>query len=207
MLACARALARAAVERLEQIIADLELRTGEKREAATAFATHQPNPRLVTLLAKQLGSAVDKFPAVARKFGNLGSSTCGTALALALENQRASQSGQPAQVLLDCLLPDPPDPSAPAAPGAAPQPLSVWLDADSLAQALQPALAQVVACAQLCVQRSGLDAVDEVYLTGGSSALRPLVDALQQAMPQAKLVPGNRFGGVAAGLAVTGWSR
>lgn len=117
-----------------------------------------------------------------------------------------SQSGQPAQVLLDCLLPDPPNPSAPAAPGAAPQPLSAWMDADSLAQALQPALAQVVACAQLCVQRSGLDAVDEVYLTGGSSALRPLVDALQQAMPQAKLVPGNRFGGVAAGLAVTGWN-
>ena len=100
------ALARAAVERLEQIIADLELRTGEKREAATAFATHQPNPRLVTLLAKQLGSAVDKFPAVARKFGNLGSSTCGTALALALENQRASQSGQPAgPIFLASLAP------------------------------------------------------------------------------------------------------
>ena len=109
-----------------------------------------------------------------------------------------SQSGQPAQVSLDYLLPDPP------VPGVAAQALSAWVDADTMAHALQPALEQVVACAQLCVQRSGLDRVDEVYLTGGSSALRPLVDALQQAMPGAKLVAGNRFGGVAAGLAVTG---
>jgi hypothetical chaperone protein len=46
--------------------------------------------------------------------------------------------------------------------------------------------------------------VDAVYLTGGSSALRPLMDALRAAMPQATLVEGNRFGGVAAGLAVAG---
>ena len=39
-----------------------------------------------------------------------------------------------------------------------------------------------------CVQRSGLDSVDAVYLTGGSSALRPLVHALQAAMPLATLV-------------------
>ena len=36
------------------------------------------------------------------------------------------------------------------------------------------------------------------------SALRPLVDALRLAMPQATLVEGNRFGGVAAGLAHAG---
>jgi hypothetical chaperone protein len=46
--------------------------------------------------------------------------------------------------------------------------------------------------------------VDVVYLTGGSSALRPLIDALRLAMPQATLVEGNRFGGVAAGLAHAG---
>jgi hypothetical chaperone protein len=46
--------------------------------------------------------------------------------------------------------------------------------------------------------------VDVVYLTGGSSALQPLMDALQVAMPQAKLVKGNLFGGVAAGLAYAG---
>lgn len=43
-----------------------------------------------------------------------------------------------------------------------------------------------------------------MYLTGGSSALRPLVAALRSAMPGATLVEGNRFGGVAAGLALAG---
>jgi hypothetical chaperone protein len=46
--------------------------------------------------------------------------------------------------------------------------------------------------------------VDVVYLTGGSSALQPLMDALQAALPGATLVPGDRFGGVAAGLAYAG---
>jgi hypothetical chaperone protein len=71
-------------------------------------------------------------------------------------------------------------------------------------QTLQDAVAQVVRCAQECVALSGLAKVDVVYLTGGSSALRPLVAALQAAMPQATLVTGNRFGGVAAGLAYAG---
>jgi hypothetical chaperone protein len=73
-----------------------------------------------------------------------------------------------------------------------------------MGETLQQALAQVVQCAQLCVQRSGLASVDAVYLTGGSSALRPLIDALRHAMPDATLVEGNRFGGVAAGLAYAG---
>jgi len=46
--------------------------------------------------------------------------------------------------------------------------------------------------------------VDAVYLTGGSSALRPLMHALRTAMPGATVVEGNRFGGVAAGLAYAG---
>ena len=57
---------------------------------------------------------------------------------------------------------------------------------------------------QLCVERSGLKSVDAVYLTGGSSALRPLMEALRTAMPDAALIEGNRFGGVAAGLAYAG---
>jgi hypothetical chaperone protein len=78
------------------------------------------------------------------------------------------------------------------------------LSADGMEQALQDTIAQVVRCAQGCVAASGLDAVDVVYLTGGSSALRPLVAALQNAMPTATLVTGNQFGGVAAGLAYAG---
>ena len=82
--------------------------------------------------------------------------------------------------------------------------LAPTIDAIGMEQALHQSLAQVVECAQDCVAAAGLTAVDVVYLTGGSSALRPLIETLRQAMPQAKLVEGNRFGGVAAGLAVAG---
>lgn len=82
--------------------------------------------------------------------------------------------------------------------------LDPTITADGMADALQQALAQVVQCAGACVQESGLAAVDVVYLTGGSSALRPLMEALQTAMPGATLVSGDRFGGVAAGLAYAG---
>ena len=82
--------------------------------------------------------------------------------------------------------------------------LGARITAQGMGSALQQSLAEVVQCAQLCVQRSGLTAVDAVYLTGGSAALRPLIGALRAAMPEATLVEGNRFGGVAAGLAYAG---
>ncbi len=84
------ALARAAVEQLEQIIEDLEARSGVTRADVAAFATHQPNPRLVSLLARRLGVPAGKFPEVARTSGNLGASTCGVALCRAL-TQHASR--------------------------------------------------------------------------------------------------------------------
>lgn len=82
-------LARTAVTLLQETIEDLELRTGVNRQAAAAFATHQPNPRLVALLARQLRVPAEKFPPVAQKLGNLGSSTCGVALSLALSEATA----------------------------------------------------------------------------------------------------------------------
>lgn len=78
------------------------------------------------------------------------------------------------------------------------------IDAKNMELALHDSIAQVVQCAQDCVAAAGLQGVDVVYLTGGSSALRTLIEALRQAMPQATLVEGNRFGGVAAGLAWAG---
>ncbi len=82
--------------------------------------------------------------------------------------------------------------------------LAPTVDAVNMEAALHASLAQVVQCAQDCVATAGLSAVDAVYLTGGSSALRTLIEALRQAMPEATLVEGNRFGGVAAGLAWAG---
>ena len=78
------------------------------------------------------------------------------------------------------------------------------MTASGLEDAVRAAVGQIVACALACVEASGLDGVEAVYLTGGSSALRPLVAAMQAALPGARMVEGNRFGGVAAGLAVAG---
>ena len=46
------ALSRAAVNRMEKIVGEAEQRSGISRCDVGAFATHQPNPRLITLLAK-----------------------------------------------------------------------------------------------------------------------------------------------------------
>ncbi len=40
-----------------------------------------------------------------------------------------------------------------------------------------------------------------VYLTGGSSALRPFQQTLRAAFPGVALIEGDLFGGVASGLA------
>jgi 3-oxoacyl-[acyl-carrier-protein] synthase-3 len=79
------ALSRAAITRMERTLTEVEKTSGICRQGVGAFATHQPNPRLVTLLAKQCNVPASVFPEVARKSGNLGSSTCGVALHVALE--------------------------------------------------------------------------------------------------------------------------
>jgi FkbH-like protein len=68
---------------------------------------------------------------------------------------------------------------------------------------LQALLARTVACARECVQKAGLTigALDAIYLTGGSSALRPFQRALQAEFAGVPLVEGDLFGGVASGLA------
>jgi 3-oxoacyl-[acyl-carrier-protein] synthase-3 len=82
------ALSRAAITRMEKVISAVELRSGISRRDVGGFATHQPNPRLVALLAKQCGVSPAVFPAVARTAGNLGPSTCGVALHKALEGSK-----------------------------------------------------------------------------------------------------------------------
>ncbi len=79
------ALSRAAVNRMEKILGETERRSGIARGQVGAFATHQPNPRLVTLLAKQFSVSKSTFPPIAATRGNLGSSTCGAVLHAALE--------------------------------------------------------------------------------------------------------------------------
>ena len=99
-----------------------------------------------------------------------------------------SLSNAAATVDLDCIARD----------------LTAQLTPAGLAQALQAQLARVVQCAQECVDLAGVAQPDAVYLTGGSSALAPLQTAMQALFPQVRMVAGDRFGSVAAGLAYAG---
>lgn len=88
-----------------------------------------------------------------------------------------------------------------------------WLEAElaaeiapcHLAGHLEAMLAQVAGCAQACVRLAGVApaGIGAIYLTGGSSALQALRDALAVAFPGTPQVEGDLFGGVASGLAWT----
>ena len=81
--------------------------------------------------------------------------------------------------------------------------LVAHISPEGLAQHLQAQLADVVKCAEECVNKAGLrkEQVTALYLTGGSSALQTLRDALAVAFPATPQVAGDLFGGVASGLA------
>ena len=99
------ALSRAAITRLEKVLTSIELRSGIPRGSVGGFATHQPNPRLVALLAKQFGVSPEMFPPIARTCGNLGSSTCGAALHAALQNASQQARGERRPIFLASLGP------------------------------------------------------------------------------------------------------
>ncbi|MGC1492544.1 MAG: 3-oxoacyl-[acyl-carrier-protein] synthase III C-terminal domain-containing protein, partial [Candidatus Acidiferrum sp.] len=99
------ALSRAAITRLEKVIHETEIRSGIERSALRGLATHQPNPRLLALLAKQLGLPQDKFPPVAQKYGNLGSSTCGVALHSLLQSAAADSASRHSPIFMASLGP------------------------------------------------------------------------------------------------------
>jgi len=82
--------------------------------------------------------------------------------------------------------------------------LAVPVTPEGLHEVLRAQLDAIVACARDCVAASGVTRLDTVYLTGGSSSLAPLQDAMQAAFPGAAMASGDRFGSVAAGLAYSG---
>lgn len=99
------ALSRAAITRLEKVITAVETRSGIPRASVGGFATHQPNPRLVALLAKQVGVSPETFPAICRTSGNLGSSMCGAALHAALQKAAKDEPRQRKPIFLASLGP------------------------------------------------------------------------------------------------------
>jgi 3-oxoacyl-[acyl-carrier-protein] synthase III len=99
------ALSRAAIARLEKIIAAVELCSGIPRASVGHFATHQPNPRLLTLLARQCGVSPHAFPPVCRTSGNLGSSMCAAALHAALQDALQHPAAKRKPIFLASLGP------------------------------------------------------------------------------------------------------
>ncbi len=99
------ALSRAAIARMEKVIGSVEVRSGIPRSSVGGFATHQPNPRLVALLAKQCGVSPVAFPPIARTCGNLGSSTCGAALHEILRGASKQTRGERRPIFLASLGP------------------------------------------------------------------------------------------------------
>src|SRR5437763_1823717 len=99
------ALSRAAITRLEKVITAVETRSGISRASVGGFATHQPNPRLLTLLAKQCGVSPSAFPPICRTAGNLGSSMCGAALHAALQNAAKMKPAERKPIFLASLGP------------------------------------------------------------------------------------------------------
>ncbi|HSV44856.1 MAG TPA: Hsp70 family protein, partial [Ramlibacter sp.] len=87
--------------------------------------------------------------------------------------------------------------------------LAAPLEADAMGRHLGSLFDQVVTCARECVRLAALPGgqPDALYLTGGSSALRPFQQALRCAFPESELVEGDLFGGVASGLAYAGARR
>lgn len=99
------ALGRAAVRQLDALLHQLEVRSGCRLESASSFATHQPNPRLLEMLSRQSGLPLERFPVVCRNFGNLGSSTAGVALSLALEKHTPRTERRPGPIFVAALGP------------------------------------------------------------------------------------------------------
>jgi len=84
--------------------------------------------------------------------------------------------------------------------------LAAQMPVRAMQEQLAALLERTVACARDCAQQAGVasSALDAIYLTGGSSALRPFQRALQAAFAGVPLVEGDLFGGVASGLAYGG---
>jgi 3-oxoacyl-[acyl-carrier-protein] synthase-3 len=83
-------LASAAVSTLQQILNRLAGESGITISEVGCFALHEPNPRLVEILAQRAGISSDRIAHTAVTSGNLGSVTCGVNLCTALTRLAAS---------------------------------------------------------------------------------------------------------------------
>jgi len=99
------ALARAAADRMEGTICDLERICGLTRDSVSAFVLHQPNPRLVETMRRRANIPIEKIPLVSKTCGNLGSSTCGVALCMAMDAHALKPRSARGPILLAAVSP------------------------------------------------------------------------------------------------------
>jgi 3-oxoacyl-[acyl-carrier-protein] synthase-3 len=99
------ALALAALDRMERIIGDLETSSGKSRDGASPFAIHQPNPRLVEVFLRRTKLPPEKIPIVAKTRGNLGASTCGVALSMAMSDHAKKLPSERGPIFLAAVGP------------------------------------------------------------------------------------------------------
>lgn len=87
--------------------------------------------------------------------------------------------------------------------------LNVAMQEDQIVELLRKQLDGITQCAKQCVRDAGIKPAQltHIYLTGGSSALTAFQRALAKTFPNAQLIEGDLFGGVAAGLARQGSMR
>jgi 3-oxoacyl-[acyl-carrier-protein] synthase-3 len=83
-------LAHAAVTEMNRIIGALESLSAKPRGEVDYFALHQPNPRVVEILADKARIPLERIPLVSKACGNLGSVTCGAGLCQALASLHES---------------------------------------------------------------------------------------------------------------------
>jgi 3-oxoacyl-[acyl-carrier-protein] synthase-3 len=99
-------LAHAAVTQIDRILEVLEDRSGRPRAEADYYALHQPNPRVVEILAEKSHIPLERVPLISRTCGNLGSATCGVSLCQALTNLSARhEPSRPPLILMAAVAP------------------------------------------------------------------------------------------------------
>ena len=88
-------LASAAVSTLDRILHHLEKTSGKSRSEVSHFALHEPNPRVVGILAQRAKVPLEKIRFVSRTAGNLGSAPAGRGVSLcaALDRAQANPNG------------------------------------------------------------------------------------------------------------------
>ncbi|MBI1940751.1 MAG: hypothetical protein HYS33_04495 [Acidobacteria bacterium] len=92
-------LGSAATSQLLSVLRRLESLSGRKLVEVDAVALHEPNPRLVEILARKAGIPIERLPLVSRTHGNLGAATCGVGLSKLLDGFRVRDSTQKKPIL------------------------------------------------------------------------------------------------------------